>query len=388
VPQINPYSLFIGVGTIIIIRVLKRITPRVPGALVALVLMTIAVAVFGLEQRGVSVLGEVPSGLPSLTLPQLSALEYVSLLPGALAVCGITLADGLLVGRSYAEKRGYPIDANQEMFAFGAANVAGAVTGSFVSGSSGSRTAAMDGAGSRSQVPSVVGAGVVALVLVFFSSLLSLLPNAALGGIVANAVLALIEIKGLQELNRLRQSEFAIAVVCLASVLLLGTIAAVVIAFLLSVIDVVRRAASPSTGVLGELPGHHGHLVVGGPDQLVTLPGLVIYRFGAALFFANSEAFRHDVEHLVQTAEPVPAWFVLDAEAISDIDATGCDTLSRVLDQLQQRGVTMGLTRVAPEVRALLGHYELLDRIGEQHVYETNQAAVEAYRQTYADSTR
>ena len=354
-PQTNLYSVVVGVGTIVIIRVLKRFAPRIPGALVALILMTVVVAVFQLEQRGVSVLGAVPAGLPQLTLPRVTALDYLSLLPGAVAICGITLAEAVLVGRTYAERRGYPLDADQEMFAFGAANVVGGVTGSFVTGSSGSRTAAMDAAGSRSQIPGVVGAGVVAVVLVFFTPFLALLPSAALAGIVANAVLALVEIEGLRELKRLRQSEFAIAVVCLASVLLLGTINAVVLAFLLTVIDVVRRAATPATAVLGELPDHRGQLVAGDPDQLFTLPGLVIYRFGAALFFANADTFRRDVQRLIETSVPAPTWFVLDAEAISDIDTTGCDTLARVLDDLQQRGVTFAMTRVAPSILTCCG---------------------------------
>ena len=378
-PQTNPYSVVVGVGTIVIIRVLKRFAPRIPGALVALILMTVVVAVFQLEQRGVSVLGAVPAGLPQLTLPRVTALDYLSLLPGAVAICGITLAEAVLVGRTYAERRGYPLDADQEMFAFGAANVVGGVTGSFVTGSSGSRTAAMDAAGSRSQIPGVVGAGVVAVVLVFFTPFLALLPSAALAGIVANAVLALVEIEGLRELKRLRQSEFAIALVCLASVLLLGTINAVVLAFLLTVIDVVRRAATPATAVLGELPDHRGQLVAADPEQLLTLPGLVIYRFGAALFFANADTFRRDVQRLVETSVPAPTWFVLDAEAISDIDTTGCDTLARALDDLQQRGVTFAMTRVAPSIHDLLRHYELLDRIGEEHLYRTNQDAVGAY---------
>jgi sulfate permease, SulP family len=168
------------------------VAPQLPGALIALVVMTVIVAVFGLADRGVSVFGPVSEGLPRLGIPQVELGDYVRLLPGALAICGITLADGLLVGRNYAEKRDYGLDANQELFAFGAANVAAGVSGSMTIGSSGSRTAAMDGMNSRS----LVAAGVVAIVLVFLASLLALLPNAALGGIVASAVLSLVESAG------------------------------------------------------------------------------------------------------------------------------------------------------------------------------------------------
>src|SRR5262249_39357247 len=154
---------------VVVIRLLKRYAPRLPGALIALILATVVVALFGLDQQGVSVLGPVPSGLPTLTLPQISLAQWVALFPGALAISGVTLADGLLVGRRYAQKYGDGIDADQELLAFSAGNAAAGLTGGFVLGSSASRTAALDGVGSHSQIPSLVGAAVVAVVLLFFS---------------------------------------------------------------------------------------------------------------------------------------------------------------------------------------------------------------------------
>ena len=355
----NVYALFVGVGTFVAIRVLRQVAPQLPGALIALVVMTVIVTVFGWADRGVSVLGTVSEGLPRLGIPQVELSDYVRLFPGALAICGITLADGLLVGRNYAEKRDYQLHANQELFAFGAANVAAGFSGSMTVGSSGSRTAAMDGMGSRSQVPSLVAAGVVAVVLVFFASLLALLPNAALGGIVASAVLSLVEISGLRELYHQRRSEFVVAIVCLLSVLLLGTVAAVVIAFLLSVIDVVRRAATPSTNVL------------------TTVPGIIVYRFGAALFFANAHTFNEDVKQIVGDSQPRPRWFVVDAEAISDIDTTAADALHQTVAWLDAQGVRFGMARLAPGVRALLLRYDL--EIPSEMLFASNREAVDAF---------
>jgi SulP family sulfate permease len=174
VVEANPYTVAIGVGSIIIIRLLKRFAPQVPGALVALLVMTLLVVQFNLDQQGVKVLGEIPAGLPSLTLPQISLGDWGRLLPGALAMAGITLAEGLLLSRSYAQRGGYSINPDQEMFAFGASNLAAGLTGGFAIGSSASRTAAMDSTGARTQLPSLVGAVVVALVLLFFTRQLAL----------------------------------------------------------------------------------------------------------------------------------------------------------------------------------------------------------------------
>jgi high affinity sulfate transporter 1 len=379
IPQANLYDVAIGVGSIVIIRLLKRYAPRLPGALIALILMTALVAIFHLYQRGVSVLGFVPSGLPRLVFPQVSLGDYLKLLPGALAICGITLAEGLLIARQYSKKYGYPIDADQELFAFGAANIAGGLTGALVVGSSASRSASMDGLGVRSQLPSMVAAAVVAVVLVFFTSLLALLPNAALGGIVANSVLSLIEVGELRELFRIRRSEFWVATVCLLSVLVLGPLLAVIIAFLLSTVEVVRRAANPQSAVLNELPDGHGYYVSLGKHQAITQPGLIVYRFGALLFFANANTFTEHIKGLVENAGSRVEWLVLDAEAISDIDTTGAEALGEVIQFLGSRHVTLAIARASPPITDLLRTYNLLEKISAERLYPTNRDAVEAF---------
>jgi MFS superfamily sulfate permease-like transporter len=229
-PRANLYSVAIGVGAFLIVRLLKRYAPKVPGALVALALLTVIVAVFDLAEKGVGVLGEIPSGLPSLTLPAIPAADYLRLLPGALGIVAILLCEGLLLVRSYSRKHGYKADGDQVLFAYGVANLAAGFTGSLVTGNSASRSAAMDAAGARSQLPSLVAAGTITLVMLFFTDMLAFLPNAALAGIVANAVLSLIEVHALRELWWMRRSEFWIAAACLLSVLALGPLRAVVIA--------------------------------------------------------------------------------------------------------------------------------------------------------------
>ena len=379
IPQSNLYTLAIGLGTILIVRASRHFVSHLPGALMALALMTVLVSVLGLDHRGVSVLGDVPSGLPTITTPHVAATDFLDLFPGALAICCVTLAEALLVARTYAQRHGYSLDANQQMFAFGAANVAAGLSGACATGSSASRTAAMDSVGTRSQVPSVVGAVVVLVALLFFADLLALVPNAALAGIIANAVLTLIEVGALRILYRVRRSEFWIAIVCLLSVLTLGSLQAVVIAFLLSVIDVVRRAAYPSTVVLGWLPDENRFSEISEDERAQSIPGLLIYRFEVELFFANAETFREEVQRLIETTEPKAERIVLDAGAVSDIDATGAEVLGQVIRYLKERGVTFGVSRASVRIRGLLQIYGLLDQIGEERLYNTNREAAEAH---------
>jgi MFS superfamily sulfate permease-like transporter len=381
IPRANLYSVAIGVGAFLIVRLMKRYAPRIPGALVALVLLTALVALLDLPAKGVGVLGNaVPSGLPALTVPMIPLADYLRLLPGALAIVAILLCEGLLVVRSYSNKYGYKADGDQMLFAYGAANLAAAFTGSIVTGNSPSRSAAMDASGARSQLPSLVAAGTIAVVMLFFTDLLAFLPTAALAGIVANAVLSLIEVHELRELWRMRRSEFWIAAVCLLSVLALGPLRAVLIAFLLSTIDIVRRVSRPHTAVLQEAPdGSHFFPVAAG--QAPGPSGLVVYRFGAPLYFANAPLFLEEVEEAAGRATGPVRWFVLDAEAMVDVDTTGSEALRQAIAMLTGRGITFAISRAHPSFLAWLERYELLALIDPGRFYPTNRHAATAFRQ-------
>ena len=386
IPHANLYAVAIGLGTFIVVRLMKKYAPKAPAALITLILMTVIVAVFGLDQKGVKVLGAMPSGLPSLTLPNVSLSDYLRLLPGAMAVVGITLCEALLLVRSCSRKHNTKADGNQVLFAYGMASVASGFTGSLVSGPSASRTAAMDAAGSRTQLSSLVAAVTVALVMVFFTDELAYLPTAALAGVVASAVLNLIEVEELRELWQMRRSEFWIAVVCLLSVLVFGPLQAVIIAFLLAAIDLLRRASRPGTWVLREAPDG-SHFIPEGTEHAPNIPGIIIYRFGASLYFANATFFEEEVDKLfTQAATPVK-WFVLDAEAMNDMDTTGEETLHQVLTWLAKRGVTVAVSRANPSTTALFKHYHLLELIGENRLYPTNRHAIAAFRRETGQAT-
>jgi sulfate permease, SulP family len=380
IPHANLYSVAIGLGAFVVVRLMKKSAPRAPAALIALVLTTVTVAVFGLDQKGVGVLGTMPSGLPTLTLPKVPLSDYLGLLPGAMAVVGITLCEALLLVRSCSRRHDTKADGNQVLFAYGVTSIASGFTGSLVSGPSASRTAAMDAAGSRTQLSSLVAAATVALVMVFFTKELAYLPTAALAGVVASAVLNLIEVEELREFWHMRRSEFWVAVVCMLSVLVFGPSRAVIIAFLMATIDLLRRASRPGTRVLKEAPDG-SHFVDKETEHARDTPGIIIYRFGAPLYFANASFFEEEVEQLVTQAPSPVKWFVLDAQAMVDIDTTGEETLHQVLKWLASRGVTFALSRANQSTAALLEQYHLLKPIGENRVYPTNRHAIAAFRQ-------
>jgi high affinity sulfate transporter 1 len=382
IPHANWYSVAIGAGTFAIVRLMKRYTPKVPGALVALIVMTVIVAAFGLDRKGVSVLGTIPSGLPTLTVPNVPLADYVRLFPAAIAVVAITLAEALLLVRAYDRKQGVKSDGGQVLFAYGVCNVAGAFSGSLVTGPSASRSAAMDDAGAGGQWPSLVAAGTIGLVMIFFTDQLAALPTAALAGIVASAVLNLVEVGELREFWHMRRSEFWVAAVCVISVLALGPLQAVVIAFLLATIDLLRRASRPGTWVLREAPDG-SHLL---PEQAASAPdasGLIVYRFGAPLYFANAGLFEEEVEKLAAQAATPVKWLVLDVQAMVDIDTSGAEVLHQVLSGLADRGVTVALSRANPDLLDLLQRYHLLESIADEHIYPTNRHALAAYRDAY-----
>jgi SulP family sulfate permease len=382
IPHTNLYALAIGLGSLIGVRLMKRYAPKIPGALVVLILMTVIVIVFDLNAKGVSVLGELPAGLPDLVFPAVPLADYAKLLPGALALVAITLCEGLLLAGGYAHKHHYKADGNQLLFAYGMTNAAAGLTGSMVCGNSVSRSAAMDSAGAQSQLTSLVAAGVVAAILLYFTDTLALLPNAALAGIVANAVLSLIKVASLRDLFQVRRSEFWIAIICLLAVLVLGPLRAVAIAFLMSIIDLLRRASLPFTTLLHEsAPG--SYFISGGEGSALSTPGLIVYRFTAPLYFANANLFSEEIQKLVAQAPTPVKWFVLDSSAIHDMDTTGEEAMRQVLAMLAQRDVTFAVSRCSKPLQSILKDYGLLDEIGRQRLYDTNRDAVAAFHREW-----
>lgn len=371
VPEASWPSVLLSVCALVILIGGRRLLPAVPWALLVLVLATLLTAAFRLDQAGVAVLGEVDAGPPQFAFPTLSLDQWASLIPSALALALITMAEGVLLSRSYGEQRGYRTDSDRDLLAFGAANVAAGLSMSFAVGSSTSRTAAMDQLGSRTQLPSIIMAAGAVLLLLFGTDVLAQIPAPAIGAVVAVAVLNLLGIRDFIRLARTTPYEFGIGVVCLLGVLILGPLQGLAVAFLLSLVNLARRAATPQIDVLAAGDADAFTEIVATPE-----PGEpLVIRLAGHVFFANASAIVERVTALVDAAGPETSGLVFDAEGISDIDATGAGDLRRLLDVLDARGMRVVVARVRPRLRERLDTFDLLDGIEQ---FPTNREAVTA----------
>jgi len=374
--ETNVWSVLLAAGSLAVLIVGRRLSKRVPWALIVMIAATLVTIGFGLAARGVATLGDVPAGPPVFAIPQLSLSEWIALVPSALALTAVTVAEGLLISRRYAEKNGYRTDANRDLMAFGAANIAAGLSSSFSMGSSTSRTAAMDDSGSRTQWPSIVLAVLTLALLIFGTALLADVPSPAIGAIVIVAIARLIGIAEFRELWKLSKAELAVGLVCFVSVLIVGPIGGIGIAFVLSLIIMVSRVARPAIDVLsnGDDPADS---LLDGHDAHETVPGVTVLRFAAPLFFANSAALPERVREVVTHAPTPTRAIVIDLEAVTDIDVTAAGALTGLVAWCQQKGIQLAWSRVRPELRERLEHFELLDGTEE---FRTNRAAVSALR--------
>ncbi|MCK2027029.1 MULTISPECIES: SulP family inorganic anion transporter [Microbacterium] len=375
-PTLNGWSLLIAAGSVAVLLIGKAFLRAVPWALVVLILTTVLVLLAGLDDRGVDVLGAVPAGPPALTWPVLDWGTWLALVPSAIALTLVTTAEGLLVSRSYAEKHGYPFRANRDLLAFGVANVAAGAQGSFAVGSSTSRTAAMDQAGSRTQLPSVVLAVGTLLLLLFGTALLEDIPSPAIGAIVGVAIIPLLGVREFIDLWRKDRFEFLIGAVCFLVTLLIGSIPGILVAFVLALINLAKRAASPAIDVLEASGDPAESLLEDAPSGTTTAPGIIVVRLAAPLFFANGTVFTSAVKEAIRAAgDGAVQHLVVDMEAVTDVDVTGAESFAALKRWLADRSISLSFSRVRSNTWRRLSELDLLD--GEP-LHATNRAAIAA----------
>lgn len=375
-PTLNGWSLLIAAGSVAVLLVGKAFLRAVPWALIVLILTTLIVVVAGLDDRGVDVLGTVPAGPPALTWPVLDGGTWLALVPSAIALTLVTTAEGLLVSRSYAEKHGYPFRANRDLLAFGVANVAAGAQGSFAVGSSTSRTAAMDQAGSRTQLPAVVLAVGTLLLLLFGTALLEDIPSPAIGAIVGVAIIPLLGVREFLDLWRKDRFEFLIGAVCFLVTLLIGSIPGILVAFVLALINLAKRAASPAIDVLEASGDPAESLLEDAPSGATTAPGIIVVRLAAPLFFANGTVFTSAVKEAIRAAgDGAVQHLVVDMEAVTDVDVTGAESFAALKRWLADRSISLSFSRVRANTWRRLSELDLLD--GEP-LHATNRAAIAA----------
>jgi high affinity sulfate transporter 1 len=378
--RLNPAAAVVGLACLVVILAFKRWAPRVPGVLLAVVGATVAAAFLDLAAvHGVEVVGALPQGLPTPALPQVSLAELTTLLPAALAVALISFADMSVLSRTFALRSGQTVDSNQELVALGLANLAtGLFQGFSVSGSA-SRTPVAEAAGARTQLTGVVGAACIAVLLVWAPGLLASLPIAALAAVVISACLSLVEVRGVLELYRLRRGEFLLSMTCFVGVALLGVIQGVFISVALALLALIWRAWRPHHAVLARVDGLKGyHDVARHPDGR-RIPGLVLFRWDAPLFFANAEIFHQQVLEAVTRAPTPTRWVVVAAEPVTDVDVTAADVVAELDRQLHAAGMDLCFAELKGPVKDRLKHYGLFGKLQAENFFPTVGQAVAAY---------
>jgi high affinity sulfate transporter 1 len=383
--QVHLPTLILAVIVLVFLFIIQLRFPTLPGPLLAVLVTTAAVALFNLNERGVAVVGEIPAGLPHFALPRVSVKELLPLIASAIGIAIVGYSDNVLTARAFATRNHYKIDANQELLALGAANLGNGLMQGFPVSSSGSRTAIGNSLGSKTQVFSLVALVVVVLVLLFLRPLLALFPKAALGAIVIFAATKLIEISEFLRLQKFRQSELALALITMVTVLLTDILVGVAIAVGLSVIDLFARVARPHDAILGEVPGLPGLHDIDDWEGAKTIPGLVIYRYDAPLCFANVENFKRRAIEAIEAETTPVEWFVLNTEAIAEVDITALDMLEELCDELAARGITLTMARVKQDLYAQLKRSGFLEKIKPEHVYLTLNTAIAAFHNRHQD---
>ncbi len=380
----NSVAIAISVLSTIVILGCKCWVPKVPGVLIAVVGSILAVAIFDLAARAsITVIGPLPQGLPMVRLPLVSVADMQTLFSAAFAIALVSFADTSVLSRIYSQRGGYKVSANQELVALGIANVAtGLFQGFSVSGSA-SRTPVAEQAGAKTQVAAVTGACFIMLLLLFAPSLLSTLPHAALGAVVISVCLGQIEVAGVIRLYQLRRSELNISMTCFFGVICLGVVQGIFIAVALALLAFIWRAARPYDAILGRVAGLKGYHDISRHPEAKRIPGLVIFRWDAPLFFANASVFREHVLQAVALA-PTPAkWVVVAAEPVTDIDITAADMLAELDDKLRQADIDLCFAEIKGPVKDILKRYGLFDSLGTENFFPTIGQAVDRFLQVH-----
>ena len=382
-------TVVLGLVSMAILFIIRRVNRALPGPLIVVVLGIIASIAFDLAARGVAVVGAVPAGLPSLAIPSVSLQDVVALLPAAVALTILIYADEILTARVFASKHGQKIDANQEFIAIGMANIGAGLLQGFPAATSGSRTTVVDQMGGKTQLVGLLAAALTVIFLLFFTPLLEPLPTVVLGAIIIVATLGLIDIPAFRFLRQIRPAEAWLAVATMVGVLALGVLQGILIAVTLSLINVIFHISRPHDALLDDVEAGGGvvYREVAGEGTVMTEPGLIVYRFDAPLVFANASYFSQRVSDLVDLAGADLKCVILDAEAISDFDSTAAEALENLDADLERMGIELWIARPNEPLRKMLHLAGLTKRLGKENIYLTVRAAVQAYEAQFSSGS-
>ena len=382
--QTHTLAAIIGFLTLAGILLVKHYRPRWPGILFVVVLATLLSAYFGwAESAQLPVVGTLPQGLPNFQIPMVSIAELTHLLPGAAMIALLSFADTSVLSRTLAQRSGTTVSQNQEIIAIGFANMATGLFQGFSISASASRTPVAEAAGAQTQIAGVVGALAIALMLVFAPNLVRNLPSAALAAVVIAACWSFVNAQGMLQLYRLRRMEFVQSLISFLGVALIGVIPGIVIAIVLALLVLIWNTWHPYFAVLTRVSGVKGYHDMSRHPEGKFVPGLVLFRWDAQLFFANAEIFRTQVQQAISTATSPTRRVVIVSDAITDIDVTAAEVLTMLHGELTARGIELRFAGLKGQVKDRLHHYGTLAVLGEHIFAPTAGVAVNRYRKTH-----
>ena len=376
-PHVRLSDLAVSIGVIVIVLAARRMTRKIPGPLIAVIIAISVSRAVDLASRGVTVVGSVPRGLPHLQLPALGLHDAAGLLGAAASMFVVILAQSAATSRAYAAKYEEAFSEDTNLVGLGAANVAAAFSGTFVVNGSPTKTQMVDSAGGRSQLAQLTSAAVVLIVLLLLTGPLAYLPDAALAAVVFLIAIELIDVRGMRRILACRRHEFAIALLTTAAVVVLGVEEGIVLAVVASIVDHLRHSYHPINSVLVKSPAGHWQPAPVLPGAR-TEEGLVVYRFGTSLYYANAPRLIDDVTALSAQGSPL-RWMVLDGAAIGDVDYTAAAVLTRVIEHLHKRHIRIAFSAVFGPVREQLDRYGISAALGPGSYYDTPGEALEAF---------
>ena len=380
IERTDKLNLMISIVTIGIIVLSEKVMPRFPGALVVVIGMMLASASLHWPEHGVSVIGSVPRGLPRLNMPTLPWNELLKLLPVSFSCFIVILAQSAATSRAYSVRYRENFNENADLVGLALANFASAFSNSFVINGSPTKTAIVDGARGKSQVAQLATTCVVLIVLLFLTAPLSYLPTAVLASIVLLIGVKLVDIRGLQNIKKAKPREFAVALVTTAIVVIVGVEQGILIAITLSLFQHVSRSYQPSTGLILHDSRDQWRMEEVTPDSFIE-PGMIMYWFGADLFYANANSFSQQLRSLVSETKPTPAWLVIDASALTRIDYSAGLVVKELCEDLSKEGIVLAFTRVSDKLRTDFDQLGLTKLIGEDHLFLSRSSCIQAYRQ-------
>jgi len=383
IDDLNFYALVTAACVLAVIVGSKRISKKIPGALIAVVGAIIVSWAIGLQAH-VLVLGAVPSGLPHIVLPdaQWSWNLVQRLVPVAFAMFVVILAQSAATSRAYAARYNERFSENVDLLGLGLANIGAGLSGTFVVNGSPTKTQMIDSAGGRTQMSLLVMAVIVLLVLLFLTAPLAYLPEAVLSAVVFLVGVDLIDIEGMRNIYEQRRSEFWVAMITALAVVFVGVEQGILLAIVLSLIDHTRRGYRPKNVVL--VPGATGWHAQPVATGAQALPGLFIYRFTHSMYYANAQQLADEIIDLIKRAKPPARWFCIDASAVDDVDFSAAETLRSVMTILREQGISLVIAQVLEDVRER-SRFELLQLFGKDAFYDTLAEVVEAYKQQHGE---